>query len=255
MSEQFPQRFAGQVALITGAAQGIGLGIARRLGAEGARVVLLDRSAGQLQTAAQTLAAQGIAQHTLSVDVTLRDAVEAAIGSVARQWSRIDVLVTAAGITGKTNLKTHEVDPGDFDRVLDVNLRGMFFCIRAVLPHMLAAGYGRIVNIASISGKDGNAGMLAYSTSKAAVIGMTKVVGKEYAGTGITCNAVAPAVVRTALVDAMPPEQVRYMTDKIPMGRTGEIEEVAAVVAFAASREAGFTTGFCFDASGGRAVY
>jgi 3-oxoacyl-[acyl-carrier protein] reductase len=177
------------------------------------------------------------------------------MAQVAREHGRIDVLVTAAGITGQTGIKTHEVQPADFDRVLELNVRAMFLCIRAVLPTMLAADYGRIVNIASISGKDGNAGMLAYSTSKAAVIGLTKVIGKEYAETGITCNAIAPAVVRTAMVDALPPEQVRYMTDKIPMKRTGEIEEIAAMAAFVASRECSFSTGFTFDASGGRAVY
>jgi 3-oxoacyl-[acyl-carrier protein] reductase len=249
------RRFDKQVALVTGGAQGLGYGIARRLGQEGATLALLDHNAEQLARARQTLTDEGITVDVLEADVCHRAAVHRAVETLHEQCGRIDVLITAAGVTGETNRRTHEVDPEDFDHVLDVNLRGMFLCIHAVLPHMLKAGYGRIVNIASISGKDGNAGMLAYSTSKAAVIGLTKVIGKEYAQDGITCNAVAPAVVRTALVDAMPAEQVRYMTDRIPMGRTGEIEEVAAVVAFAASREAGFTTGFTFDASGGRAVY
>lgn len=163
----------------------------------------------------------------------------------------------AAGITGKTNLKTHEVDAADFQRVFDVNVKAVFLCAKSVLPLMLKSGYGRIVNIASISGKDGNAGMLAYSSSKAAVINLTKVMGKDYAtlGKDITVNCIAPAVVQTAMVDAMPPEQVKYMTDKIPMGRTGKLHEVAATVLFAASSECSFTTGFCFDASGGRTVY
>lgn len=248
-------RFDGQVALITGGAQGIGLGIAMRLGSEGAGIALMDQNGGQLQSARKTLEEAGITCHTLEADVAHRASVDRAVAETVERMEKIDVLVTAAGITGETNRLTHEVDPEDFDHVLDVNLRGMFLCIHAVLPHMVQAGYGRIVNIASISGKDGNAGMLAYSTSKAAVIGMTKVIGKEYAQQGITCNAIAPAVVRTAMVDALPEEQVKYMTDKIPMGRTGEIEEIAAVVAFAASREASFTTGFTFDASGGRALY
>ncbi len=248
-------RFAEQVAVITGGAQGIGLGIARRLGAEGAALALVDVNERQLQAARAELEGQGLKALPVVADVTDGPAVEGAIKTVIEQFGRADVLVTSAGITGETNIKTHEVDPADFDRVMALNVRGMFLCIRAVLPHMLAAGYGRIVNIASISGKDGNAGMLAYSTSKAAVIGLTKVIGKEYAETGITCNAIAPAVVRTAMVDALPEEQIAYMTDKIPMRRTGEIEEVAAVVAFAASREAAFTTGFVFDASGGRTVY
>lgn len=249
------ERFTEQVAIVTGGAQGIGFGIARRLGEEGAAAALLDVNGARLAEAAAELEGRGVTTLPIATDVTDQQAVERAVAQVMERFGRVDILVTAAGITGQTNLKTHEVDPANFDGVMDLNVRSMFLCIRAVLPVMLAANYGRIVNIASISGKDGNAGMLAYSTSKAAVIGMTKVIGKEYAETGITCNAIAPAVVRTAMVDQLPPEQVKYMTDKIPMQRTGEIEEIAAVVAFAASREASFTTGFTFDATGGRAVY
>ena len=249
------KRFEGQVAVITGGAQGIGLGIARRLGGEGAKAVLFDQNEKQLGAATKQLEAEKIATHAVQLDVTDHEQVKRAVAGVLAKYGRIDVLVTAAGITGKTKIKTHEVDPADFQLVWEVNVKGMFLCCREVLPAMLKANYGRIVNIASISGKDGNAGMLAYSTSKAAVIGLTKVVGKEYAETGITCNAIAPAVVRTAMVEALPAAQVKYMTDKIPMKRTGEIEEIAAVVAFAASRECSFTTGFCFDASGGRTVY
>jgi len=157
--------------------------------------------------------------------------------------------------TGLTGIKTSDVDPDNFDLVMSVNLRGIFLCCRAVLPIMARQNYGRIVNVASIAGKEGNAGMLAYSASKAAVIGLTKVIGKEYAETGITCNAVAPAVIRTAMVAALPTHQVEYMTSKIPMKRTGELREIAALIAFIASRAASFTTGFCFDATGGRATY
>ena len=163
--------------------------------------------------------------------------------------------VQCAGITGRTGIKAHEVDPANFDAVMAVNARGIFLGCRAVLPAMAARGYGRIVNIASVAGKEGNAGMVAYSASKGAVIALTKTVGKDYAETGITCNAVAPAVVRTAMVDAMPEEQVKYMTDKIPMKRCGTIAEIAGLVAFIASPEAAFTTGFTFDATGGRATY
>merc|ERR1712232_82326 len=157
-------------------------------------------------------------------------------------------------MTGVTNIKTHEVDPEDFTRVFDVNVKAMFLVCKAVLPNMLETGYGRIVNIASIAGKEGNAGMLAYSASKAAVIGLTKVMGKDYANVGkdITVNCFAPAVIRTAMVDALPEEQVKYMTDKIPMGRCGDLAEAAATICFAASPDCSFTTGFCFDCTGGR---
>ncbi|WP_089725650.1 SDR family NAD(P)-dependent oxidoreductase [Candidatus Thiosymbion oneisti] len=248
-------RFENQVAIVTGGAQGIGLGIARRLGSEGARVVLFDIKAERLRQAVGELEGADISTHAVPVDVTDETPVNAAVAEVREKFGRIDVLVTAAGVAGLTNRKTHEVDVGDFRHVMEINVTGMFLCCRAVLPVMLQANYGRIVNIASISGKEGNAGMLAYSTSKAAVIGLTKVMGKEYAETGITVNALAPAVVRTQMVDELPPEQVKYMTDRIPMKRTGEIEEIAALAAYTASPEAGFTTAFTFDATGGRATY
>jgi 3-oxoacyl-[acyl-carrier protein] reductase len=258
-------RFDGQVAIVTGGAQGIGFGIAQRLGQEGARIVLLDIDAKRLIEAGRALtdrqgagtpgAGKPAAPMLLPTDVTDAAQVQAAVTAALDAHGRIDVLVNAAGITGQTNVPTDQVDPADFDRVMALNVRAMFLCIRAALPAMRKADYGRIVNIASVAGKEGNAGMLAYSTSKAAVIGLTKVVGKELAETGITCNAIAPAVVRTAMVAALPEAQVKYMTDKIPMKRTGEIAEIAALAAFAASRECSFTTGFTFDATGGRATY
>lgn len=254
-----PRRFEGQVCVVTGAAQGIGSAVAARLAAEGARAVwILDKADGsaaakQLEKAAPS----GVKIGAIQLDLAEEKQVQEAIAEVLRQSGTVDVLVQAAGITGKTNVKSHEVELADFQRVYDVNVKAIFLCAKAVLPSMLKSGYGRIVNIASISGKDGNAGMLAYSSSKAAVINLTKVMGKEYANLGkdITINCIAPAVVQTAMVDAMPPEQVKYMTDKIPMGRTGKLDEVAATILFAASQECSFTTGFCFDASGGRTVY
>lgn len=249
------RRFENQVAIVTGGAQGIGLGIARRLGGEGAAVALLDQNAKLVTQEAGSLEADSITAMAVAADVTQQAEVEQAVHQVRERFGRIDVLVTAAGIVGPAHVKTHQVDPAEFDRVFDVNLKGMYLCIRAVLPVMLAADYGRIVNMASISGKDGNPGMLAYSASKAAVINLTKVVGKDYAETGITCNAIAPALIHTAMAEGLPPAQFRQLTDKIPMKRMGEVEEVAAVAAFAASKECSFITGFTFDASGGRAVY
>ena len=248
-------RFENQVAIVTGGAQGLGLGAAKRLGSEGAKLALFDRDEKLLGQATKELESQKGVSHAVQVDVTDEKAVNRAVKEVFDKFGRIDVLINSAGIIGKTGIRTHEVDPADFMRVWEVNVKGIFLCCKAVLPYMLKANYGRIVNIASMSGKDGNANMLPYSTSKAAVMGMTKAMGKEYAETGITINAVAPAVVRTAMVAATPPEVIKVLTDKIPMKRTGEIHELAALMAFIASPECSFTTAFTFDASGGRATY
>lgn len=248
-----PPPNGSEVAIVTGGARGIGFAVASKLIERGARVCLLDLSADALEVAAAKLPrAQVMTQAT---DVADERGVAAAVAAVVQRWSRVDVLVQAAGITGKTNLTTEKVDPANFDLVLRINLRGIFLMCRAVLPIMRAQGYGRILNVASVAGKDGNAGMLAYSASKAAVIGLTKVIGKEYAESGVTCNALAPAVVRTEMVAAMPDAQVKYMTDKIPMKRTGELSEVADLICFAVSPACSFTTGFCFDATGGRSTY
>jgi len=249
------QRFAGQVAVITGGARGIGFAIAQRLASEGAHVVLLDLSAAALEPSTQKLLDQGFKASFKEVNVTQAAAVQTTFDAIDAEFKRIDILVQSAGVTGKTGIKTHEVDPDDFDFVYSVNLKGLFLCCRAALGPMLRNNYGRIVNIASIAGKEGNAGMLAYSSTKAGVIGLTKVIGKEYAETGITCNALAPAVVRTEMVAAMPATQVKYMTDKIPMKRCGTLDEIASTVSFIASPECSFQTGFCFDATGGRATY
>ncbi|HEV8484255.1 MAG TPA: SDR family NAD(P)-dependent oxidoreductase [Blastocatellia bacterium] len=244
--------FKGQAAVITGAASGLGFAIATRLHQAGARVAMLDLNEGAVQSAAKEV---GVNASAFSLDVTNETQVNGVIERIGGQFGRIDILVNSAGVTGKTNIKSHEVESDDLNFVFDVNFKGSFFTARAVLPWMLKRDYGRILHIASIAGKEGNAGMLAYSASKAAVIGMTKVQGKEYADTGITINALAPAVIRTAMVEAMPTEQVKYMTDKIPMKRCGTLEEVANMAAFIVSPGASFTTGFTFDMTGGRATY
>jgi len=197
----------------------------------------------------------GSAGAGFKVDVTDPAAVNAAVAELVAQKGRVDVLVNCAGITGKTGIKSHEVALEDFDRVMNVNVRGPFILFQAVIPHMLARNYGRVLHIASISGKEGNSGMLAYSTSKAAVVALAKVQGKEYAETGVTVNALAPAVIRTAMVEALPETQVKYMTEKIPMKRCGTMDEFAAMAAFIVSPENSFTTGFTFDLTGGRATY
>src|SRR5215471_14883372 len=218
MSEQFKD----QVAAITGGASGIGLAIAKNLHREGARVAIVDLNPAQVQAGAKAVGENAFA---FTCDVTKEDQVKAVVDQIAERFGRIDILVNSAGVTGKTNIKTHEIELGDFRFVFEVNVVGSFLTSRSVLPHMLKRNYGRILHIASISGKEGNAGMLAYSASKAAVIGMTKVQGKEYAETGITINALAPAVIQTPMVDAMPEAQVKYMTDKSPMKRCGTLAE------------------------------
>jgi len=246
------KRFEYQVAIITGGTSGLGLAIADRLHSEGAFVVVLDFNRQNFPDVTERFGARGAC---LEVDVTSEIRVQSAVERVLAERGRIDVLVNSAGVTGKTNIKSHEVDMSDFDFVMRTNVYGSFLTAKHVLPAMLRQKYGRVLHIASIAGKEGNAGMLAYSASKAAVIGMTKVQGKEYAETGVTINALAPAVIQTPMVEAMPEAQVKYMTDKIPMKRCGALEEVAAMAAFIVSRETSFTTGFTFDLTGGRAVY
>ncbi|HEX6730889.1 MAG TPA: SDR family NAD(P)-dependent oxidoreductase [Pyrinomonadaceae bacterium] len=244
--------FHDQVAIVTGAASGLGSAIATKLHAEGCKVALLDLNGEQLTALADRL---GPGSTAAPVDLTQEDQVRSVVDQIAERLGRVDILVNSAGVTGATNIKSHEVDTQNLRFVFEVNFMASFFTSRAVLPWMLKKNYGRILHIASVAGKEGNAGMLAYSASKAAVIGMTKVQGKEYAETGITINALAPAVIQTPMVDAMPEEQVRYMTDKIPMKRCGTLDEVAHMASFIVSRETAFTTGFVFDMTGGRATY
>src|ERR1700752_4945699 len=219
-------RFKDQIAIITGAASGLGLAIATKLQTEGARVALLDLNEAGLGDAV-----------SFAIDLTKEEEVANVVNQIAERFGRIDILVNSAGVTGATNIKSHEVDTQNLRFVFDVNFMASFFTARAVLPWMLKQNYGRILHIASVAGKEGNAGMLAYSASKAAVIGMTKVQGKDYAETGITINALAPAVIQTPMVEAMPEAQVRYMTDKIPMKRCGSLEEVAHMAAFIVAPE------------------
>lgn len=240
------QRFSDQVAVVTGGVSGIGAGIARRLADEGARLSLWDMNEA-------ALAASGAA-HTATVDVTDADAVQRAADATERALGRIDVLVTSAGITGP-NTTTWDYPVAAWDRVIDINLRGVFYCCRSVVPGMLGRKYGRIVNIASIAGKEGNPNASAYSASKAGVIGLTKSLGKELAATDIRVNCVTPAAVKTPLFEQMTEAQIDWMLSKIPAGRFGEIDEIASLVLWLASRECSFSTGAVFDISGGRATY
>lgn len=244
--------FKAQVAVITGAASGIGLAVAKQLLAVEANVVLLDINKESLEKEFGDSSLQAM---LFGIDITDQPAVKNAVDTAAAHWGRIDILINCAGITGVTNLKSHEVETDNLQNVFNINFMASFYTAHAVLPHMIKQQYGRILHLASIAGKEGNAGMLAYSASKAAVIGMTKVQGKEYGEMGITVNALAPAVIRTPLVDAMPEAQVSYMTDKIPMKRCGTLDEAVNLILYIVSPANSFTTGFTFDLSGGRATY
>ncbi|MBS0327517.1 MAG: SDR family oxidoreductase [Proteobacteria bacterium] len=243
--------FGNRRAVVTGGASGIGLAVARRLAAGGARVALWDRDPVALGEVRSTLGADALA---VSVDVTDNDAVASAAHETATTLGGIDVLVCSAGISGP-NAVTWEYPIEAWRQVFDVNVHGVFHCIRAVVPVMRGGGYGRIVNIASVAGKEGNPNASAYSASKAAVIGLTKSLGKELARTGIRVNCVTPAAVRTAIFDQMTQEHIDFMLSKIPMGRFGGVDEVASLVCWLASEECSFSTGAVFDLSGGRATY
>jgi 3-oxoacyl-[acyl-carrier protein] reductase len=244
-------RFAGRVAIVTGGVSGIGAAISARFAAEGARLAIWDRDASALSRISEKL---GAACHTEHVDLVDADAVQRAADATAAALGGIDILVASAGITGP-NAPSWEYSVADWQRVIDVNVNGVYYSNRAVVPHMLRSGYGRIVNIASVAGKEGNPNAAAYSTSKAAVIGLTKSLGKELAKTEIRANCVTPAAVRTPIFDQMTQEHIDFMLSKIPMGRFGGVEEVAALVCWLASEEASFSTGAVFDCSGGRATY
>jgi 3-oxoacyl-[acyl-carrier protein] reductase len=244
-------QLTGQVAIVTGAATGIGAAIASRLARAGATLVILDLNLKGAKLVAEAL---GNGSFALEADVSAADSVRAAVDAVLARTGRIDILVNNAGIAGPAAPAWEQTDE-NWQRNIAVNLTGVFNCCRAVVPHMRGRGYGRIVNIASIAGKEGNPNMSPYSATKGAVIAFTKSLGKELATDGICVNAVAPAVVQTEILDQLTPAQVSYMTDRIPMKRTGKPEEIAAVVHFLSSPDCSFVTAQCYDASGGRATY
>lgn len=246
-----PFELTGQTAIVTGAATGIGEAIARRLSKAGAAVAVTDL---KLDGAAAVASSIGGDAFPLQIDISRSESVNAAIAAVVARRHQIDILVNNAGIAGKAAPLWEQSDD-DWQSVIAVNLLGAVYCTRAVLPHMRQRKYGRIVNIASIAGKEGNPNMSPYSATKGAVIAFTKSVGKEVATEGICVNSVAPAVIRTHILDQLTQEQVDYMTQRIPMRRTGTTDEIAAVVHFLASRDCSFVTGQCYDASGGRATY
>jgi 2-dehydro-3-deoxy-L-rhamnonate dehydrogenase (NAD+) len=236
--------FEGRVALVTGGGSGIGAASAARLRESGAQVAVFDLEPGD--GAGDALRIRG--------DVSRSADLEDAVARVERELGRLDVLVCCAGVSGDS-LRTVDVSDAEWERVFAVNANGVFYANRAALPGMVSRGYGRIVNIASIAGKEGNPMAAAYSASKAAVIAMTKAIGKDVAGRGVLVNSVAPAVIDTPMLGDMTQDHVDYMVARIPLGRIGKPDEVAHLVAFLASEEMAFATGACFDLSGGRAVY
>ncbi len=250
----FGMRAAGAkpyVVAVVGAASGIGREAARFLSDIGCTVAALDPALDGLKS----LAAERPEVRIYNLDAMNGRSIAEGFAAVSRDLGPLDALVNCAGITGKTNIPAHAVALEDFDRVVALNLRAALMLSQAALPGMLERRYGRVLHVASIAGKDGNAGMTAYSASKAGLIGLVKSMGKDYAETGVTVNALAPAVIRTPMVDALPQATVDYMTQKIPMRRCGELQEAASCIAWIISPACSFTTGFTFDLSGGRATY
>ena len=243
-----------KVAIVTGAGQGIGRGIAIQLARSGASLAVVDVDAARAETVTKEIKDLGHSALAIHADVTDFDQVKRMVEGTIEAFHQIDILVNNAGITGRT-LPLTKLEVSDWDEVMDVNLRAVFLCCKAVIDHMIEREYGRIVSIASVAGKEGNPTLIPYSTSKAGVIGLTKALAKEVTEYDIRVNCVAPAVIGTPLLDDMAPSTVEYMISKIPLGRVGKPEEVAAVVNFLASDLASFITGQCYDISGGRATY
>lgn len=246
----FAGRFSGRNAIITGGASGLGLAVARRIRAEGGQVALWDLNADALAAAA----GQVDAAHTVALDVADAAQVAAATLSSAAALGHVDILICSAGITGAT-VPVQDFPLDSWYRTIAINLHGVFHCCRSVVPHMLTRGYGRIVNVASVAGKEGNPNASAYSASKAGVIGFTKSLGKELATKGVIANSLTPATFDSPILDQLPQSQIDYMRSRIPMGRLGMVEESAAMVCFMASEECSFTTASTFDTSGGRTTY
>jgi 2-dehydro-3-deoxy-L-rhamnonate dehydrogenase (NAD+) len=245
------QRFVGRGAIVTGGASGIGLKTAERIVSEGGAIALWDADQAKLESAKATL---GERAHIFRLDVANPVAVDQAARAANEALGRIDVLVCSAGVAGKNELVVnYPID--EWKRVVDINLNGLFYCNRYVAPYMVRRGYGRIINISSIAGKEGNPTASAYSASKAAVIGLTKSLGKELAKSGVTVNAITPATVETPILAQVSQAHIDYMRSKIPMERFGTVDEIAAIIAWLASEECSFTTGAVFDVSGGRATY
>ena len=247
--------FDGQRALVVGAGSGIGREAALVLARSGVVVVCADVAPEGVDTLVPKLREDGHRASGAVVDLRDDASVQGCVDDVVGRLGGLDVVVNCAAVTGRTGVPTHEVEPADFDQVVAVNLRGAFLLSRAVLPAMREQGYGRLLHLASIAGKEGNPGMAAYSATKAGLIGLVKTMAKEAATQGVTVNALAPAVIRTPMVASLPAEQVTYMTERIPMNRTGTLGEVAAMIRWIVSPECSFTTGFTFDLSGGRATY
>lgn len=249
------ERFKDQVAVISGGADGLGKGIASRIASEGGRVVLFDINGELLQQTVSEFKKDGFVTEGYVVDISLESEVEGMMHAAEAAFGQIDIMVNAAGIVGPTNTKITDYCLDAYDKIYGINLRGSFLMTKYAIQAMEKNNYGRILLLASIAGKEGNPFMVGYSSMKAGVIGLVKSVGKEYAETGITVNGLAPAVIKTAMNENTAPEQLAYMTSKIPMRRLGTVAEVASITAWIVSREASFTTGFIFDISGGRATY
>lgn len=247
-------KLTNRIAIVTGAARGIGLATAERLGRDGATVVMTDIDVANLRTAVAQLGEKELKVHGIKCDVSRRGDVESMVQQTENKYGRVDILVNNAGIGGRA-APIESVTDDDWEVMMAINLRSTFLCSQAVIPGMKQRHYGRIVNVASIAGKEGNANMIPYSTAKAGVIGLTKALAREVALDGVYVNAISPAVIDTPILEQLTPEQVKILLQRIPLGRAGKPEEVASLISWLASDEATFTTGQCVDISGGRATY